>query len=398
MAHELLLPQWSMGMHEGKILKWLKRVGDSVVEGEILAEVESSKVVSELMADRDGVLLKLLVAEEEEVPVRTALCLIGEADEAVEQVAETEPVAEYGLKPAGSPAGKGGSETAPTEITSGTPPSQPAKVQITPPARKLARQQGIDLSQITGSGPQGRIVLEDIEAAVASSRDSAESSTSIPLSGLRATIASNMTRSLQQSAQLTLTSSVDVSALVQLRKSVAASYGDMIAFALSRVLPSHPRLNAHIHPGGTGADKIEMINDINLGFAVALDDGLVVPVIQRANSLTLADMAARSAELAKQAKSGDLSTDQLAGGSFTISNLGAYGIDAFTPIINPPQVAILGIGRVQERPQKQAGELVWRQTCVLSLTFDHRVTDGAPAARLLQDLAAFIGQVSNFTA
>ena len=129
-------------------------------------------------------------------------------------------------------------------------------------------------------------MLEDIEAAVASSRDSAESSAGIPLSGLRATIASNMTRSLQQAAQLTLTSSVDVSALVQLRKSVAASYGDMIAFALSRVLPSHPRLNAHIHPGGTGADKIEMINDVNLGFAVALEEGLVVPVIQRANSLT----------------------------------------------------------------------------------------------------------------
>ena len=131
-----------MGMHEGKILKWLKRVGDSVVEGEILAEVESSKVVSELMADRDGVLLKLLVAEEEEVPVRTALCLIGEADEAVEQVAETEPVAEYGMKPAGPPAGRGGSETAPTDTPSGTPPSQPAKVQITPPGQETGPATG----------------------------------------------------------------------------------------------------------------------------------------------------------------------------------------------------------------------------------------------------------------
>jgi len=129
---------------------------------------------------------------------------------------------------------------------------------------------------------------------------------------------------------------------------------------------------------------------------VALDDGLVVPVIHQANLLSLPEMAAQSAELAKRAKNGDLSAEQVVGGSFTISKLGAYGIDAFTPIINPPQVAILGIGRVQERPQKRGGELVWRHTCVLSLTFDHRVTDGAPAAKFLRALAGFISDEAGF--
>jgi len=381
LAHELLLPQWSMGMHEGKILKWLKQVGDSVTEGDILAEVESSKVVSELMADRDGVLLKLLVAEEEEVPVRTALCLIGESEEL--NVVESELAPQYKATT---------SMVAPAKATQ---LASNLKVQVTPPARKLAKQHGIDLSQVIGNGPQGRIVVEDVEALLANNGASGEVSTGVPLTGLRATIAANMTRSLQQSAQLTLTSSVDVSALVQLRKSVAVSYGDMIGFALSRVLLKHPRLNAVISSDAQG-DRVTLIKEINLGFAVALDDGLVVPVIHQANLLSLAEMAAQSAELAKRAKNGDLSAAQVTGGSFTISNLGAYGIDAFTPIINPPQVAILGIGRVQERPQKKAGELVWRHACVLSLTFDHRVIDGAPAAKLLRKLAVFIGDAANF--
>ncbi|RLA06595.1 MAG: 2-oxo acid dehydrogenase subunit E2 [Gammaproteobacteria bacterium] len=391
MAHELLLPQWSMGMHEGKILKWLKQVGDSVEEGEIIAEVESSKVVSELMADRDGVLLKLLVAEEDEVPVRTALCLIGKAGETVERVSDSEQAAEYGASSADSPPAPVGLEN-----ISATANARSSKIQVTPPARKLAKQQGIHLSQVTGSGPQGRIVIEDIEAILVSGTIPADVAAGVSLTGLRATIATNMVQSLQQSAQLTLTSSVDVSALVKLRKSMAASYGDMVAFALSRVLPNHPRLNALIHSGGTSADRIEMIEEINLGFAVALDDGLVVPVIHQANLLSLPEMAAQSAELAKRAKNGDLSAEQVVGGSFTISNLGAYGIDAFTPIINPPQVAILGIGRVQERPQKRGGELVWRHTCVLSLTFDHRVTDGAPAAKFLRALAGFISDEAGF--
>lgn len=382
MATELLLPQWSMGMHEGKILKWLKQEGDRVTEGEIIAEVESSKVVSELMADRDGVLVKLLVAEEQEVPVRTPLCLIGDADEVGKQVAESDPVPDYQI-------------SAPAAQIPAAPVR--GKVQVTPPARKLARQHGIDLERLTGSGPNGRIVIEDVEAAIASATPPAGATDSGDLlTGLRATIANNMTRSLQQAAQLTLTSEVDVSALVELRKSVAASYGDMIAYALSRVLPDYPRLNALITASPQG-DRIQLIKEVNLGFAVALDDGLVVPVIQQANLLTLSEIAARSAELAAAAKKGELPAAAYNGGSFTISNLGAYGVDAFTPIINPPQAAILGIGRVRERPLRLNGELVWQRALVLSLTFDHRITDGAPAAKMLQALAAFIADGENFS-
>lgn len=376
MAHELLLPQWSMGMHEGKILKWLKQVGDPVTDGEIIAEVESSKVVSELMADRDGVLLKLLVAEEEEVPVRTALCLIGEPGESV---AESEPAIAYVVQP----------PSAPVTDNAVAGSVSPAKAQVTPPARKLAKLNHIDLSQIAGSGPGGRVVVEDVEAVV-----SGGSGESFALTGLRATIAANMTQSLQQAAQLTLTSEVDVAALVELRKTVSASYGDMIGFALSRVLPNHPRFNAQISAAG---DRVRLIKKVNLGFAVALDEGLVVPVIHGANGLSLAQIAEQSAVLARRAKSGDLAPADLTDGSFTISNLGGYGVDAFTPIINPAQVAILGVGRIRERPVKLNGELAWQSTAVLSLTFDHRITDGAPAAKLLQALAEFVGDRANFS-
>ncbi len=381
MAHELLLPQWSMGMHEGKILKWLKQPGDLVNEGEIIAEVESSKVVSELHADRDGVLLQLLVEEEQEVPVRTPLCLIGEQGEApgADQYQHSSELPAVSAESLSSRSGAAGSVA-------------PVRVQVTPQARRLAKQQGINLSRLTGSGPNGRIVADDVQVLVSRAQQSGES---YPLTGLRATIASNMTRSLQQSAQLTLTSEVDVSVLVERRKTLSVGYSDLIAYALSRVLPNHPRLNAWISSDG-GTERVTQIAQVNLGFAVALNDGLVVPVIRAADTLSLNELATQSASLTSQAREGQLPPEAFAGGSFTISNLGAYGVDAFTPIINPPQVAILGIGRVRERPVRDGDQLGWQHNCVLSLTFDHRVTDGAPAALLLRDIAAFVGDPGQF--
>ena len=371
MAHEVLLPQWSMGMQDGQITRWLKAPGDTVAEGEVIAEVESSKVASELLADRDGVFLRALVAVDELVPVRTALCLIGSADELTDEA-----------PPRPAPA--------PSPSSTGKPPAPPpaAQAQITPRARKLAMDHGIDLATVRGSGPGGRIVETDIEALLGAANGPAPYS----LRQRRGRIAERLLASLRETAQLTLTRDIDVTELALFREQATPkpSWNDLIGWALSRVLPRHPRLNATVQ-----GDLVRPSGAVHLGFAVALDDGLVTPVIRNADALSLADFTHRAAELTARARSGTLQPGDVDGGTFTVSNLGGHGIDAFTPIINPPQVAILGLGRVREVAVRDGAGIAWRQCFTASLTFDHRVTDGVPAAQLLTDVAQFVGMARN---
>ena len=371
MAHEVLLPQWSMGMQDGQITRWLKQPGDTVSDGEVIAEVESSKVASELLADRDGVFLRALVAVDELVPVRTALCLIGSADELTDEA-----------PPRPAPA--------PSPSSTGKPPAPPpaAQAQITPRARKLAMDHGIDLAAVRGSGPGGRIVETDIEALLGTANGPAPYS----LRQRRGRIAERLLASLRETAQLTLTRDIDVTELALFREQATPkpSWNDLIGWALSRVLPRHPRLNATVQ-----GDLVRPSGAVHLGFAVALDDGLVTPVIRNADALSLADFTHRAAELTARARSGTLQPGDVDGGTFTVSNLGGHGIDAFTPIINPPQVAILGLGRVREVAVRDGAGIAWRQCFTASLTFDHRVTDGVPAAQLLTDVAQFVGMARN---
>ena len=372
MAHEVLLPQWSMGMQDGQITRWLKAPGDAVAEGEVIAEVESSKVASDLLADRDGVFLRALVAVDELVPVRTALCLIGSADELTDEA-----------PPRPAPA--------PSPSSTDKPPAPPlaSGVQITPRARKLAMDHGIDLATVRGSGPGGRIVETDIEALPGTANGPAPYS----LRQRRGRIAERLLASLRETAQLTLTRDIDVTELALFREQATPkpSWNDLIGWALSRVLPRHPRLNATVQ-----GDLVRPSGAVHLGFAVALDDGLVTPVIRNADALSLADFTHRAAELTARARSGTLQPGDVDGGTFTVSNLGGHGIDAFTPIINPPQVAILGLGRVREVAVRDGAGIAWRQCFTASLTFDHRVADGVPAAALLADLAQFLGQPEPF--
>ncbi|MGE0810097.1 MAG: dihydrolipoamide acetyltransferase family protein [Immundisolibacter sp.] len=367
MAHEVLLPQWSMGMQDGQITRWLKQPGDTVADGEVIAEVESSKVASELLADRDGVFLRALVAVDELVPVRTALCLIGTADELT---------GEAPARPAAAPA--------PSASSTDKPPAPPlaAQAQITPRARKLAMDHGIDLAAVRGSGPGGRIVETDVEALL-----DTDGPPPYSLRQRRGRIAERLLTSLRETAQLTLTRDIDVTELALFRAQATPKpgWGDLIGWALGRVLPRHLRLNATVQ-----GDLVRPSSAVHLGFAVALDDRLVTPVIRNADALSLADFTRRAAELTARARSGTLQPGDVDGGTFTVSNLGGHGIDAFTPIVNPPQVAILGLGRVREVAARDGAGIAWRQCFTASLTFDHRVTDGVPAAQLLADLAQFL--------
>lgn len=374
MAHEVLLPQWSMGMQDGQITRWLKQPGDTVADGEVIAEVESSKVASELLADRDGVFLRALVAVDELVPVRTALCLIGTADELTED----------------APARLSATPRPSTASADRRPAPPPAPgVQITPRARKLAVDHGIDLAAVRGSGPGGRIVETDIEALLGAANGPAPYS----LRQRRGRIAERLLASLRETAQLTLTRDIDVTELAMFREQATPkpSWNDLIGWALGRVLPQHPRLNATVQ-----GDLVRPSSAVHLGFAVALADGLVTPVIRNADALSLADFTHRAAELTARARGGTLQPGDVDGGTFTVSNLGGHGIDAFTPIVNPPQVAILGLGRVREVAARDGTGIVWRQRFMASLTFDHRVTDGVPAARFLAELAQFLATPGNW--
>jgi pyruvate dehydrogenase E2 component (dihydrolipoamide acetyltransferase) len=436
MATEIVLPQWSMGMADGTILRWLKQEGDAVTEGEPLAEVEAAKVTSEVEAEVAGVVVRILVAEGETVPVRTPLCLIGTADEVVARAessatsAESVPVVstpvqlavssplqvqitpvarrmaqEHGIdlsRVRGSgPAGRIVVEDVQRAIDAAArpapPPSAPAPVQIIPAARRLAKASGIDLDHVQGSGPEGRVTVEDVQRVI----DAAAQPTAsvppaqpmaervLPLTGMRGAIARRMHQSLQTSAQVTLTTEIDVSSLVQLREELkqqfALTYTDLVVKAAARALKEHSRLNGWIE-----GENIRLAQAVHIGVAVALDDGLIVPVVRDADRKSLREIAQETQRLTMRAREGTLTRDEVVGSTFSVTNLGMYGIDAFTPIINPPEIAILGVGRIGEKLVRIPRGAEWRQVMTLSLTFDHRVVDGAPAAAFLQSIGKYL--------
>jgi pyruvate dehydrogenase E2 component (dihydrolipoamide acetyltransferase) len=370
MAAEIRLPQWGMGMREGTIVQWLKKEGEPVNEGDPLVEVEAEKVTSEVTASGSGVLLRILVAEGSTVPVRTVLGLIGAPGEII-------PEAEPARTPMPVEAG--------SEPKTASEPTA-AQVQVTPVARRMAKEHGIDLTKVRGSGPGGRITDEDvqraIDAAVPSGEEPLEAQV-IPLTGIRGTIARRMHQSLQSMAQVTLTTEADVTDLQQMRETLKQdfdlAYTDMIVKAVALTLKEYPRLNAHVE-----GERIRLSQHIHIGIAVALEDGLIVPVVRHADRKSLREIARDTQRLAQQAREGRLTPEEVTGSTFTVTNLGMYGVDTFTPIINPPEVAILGVGRLVEKATRGPQGMEWRQMLTLSLTFDHRAVDGAPAAAFLQ--------------
>ena len=275
-------------------------------------------------------------------------------------------------------------------------PGSGKRAPVTPAARKLAAEHQIDTSQLAGSGPGGRITREDVQKVIDAGGQASASTPapaapasageSIPLRGMRKVIAERMHNSLQTSAQLTITTEVDVTQLIERREEVKrefnTTYNDFIIQACAHALIQHPRMNASLE-----GDAIQIHGARHVGFAVALDEGLIVPVVRDADKKPLKTIAEEARALAEKARAGKLQLEEVSGGTFTVSNLGMAGVDAFTPIINSPQTGILGIGRILEKPVVFQGEIAKRSMLVLSLTFDHRVIDGAPAGAFLQSVA-----------
>lgn len=367
MPTEVRLPRWGMGMLEGTVLRWYKQEGDPVTAGEPLAEVEAAKLTQPIAAPTSGVLARVVVPAGATVPVNELLALITAPGEALPEAPAAPPTAARPVEPHRAAAAARGPE--------------PRSVQATPLARRLAQEHGIDLGQVQGTGPGGRITDEDVRRAIAAG------ARAIPFLGRRRAIAQRLRDSLQTMAQVTLVMEADVTALVawreELKRQFDLTYTDLVVKAVALALREHPRLNARLE-----GETIRLLPEVHVGVAVALEDGLLVPVVRDADRKSLQEIAQEARRLAERARAGTLTPAEASGSTFTVTNLGMYGVDAFTPIVNPPEAAILGIGRIVERPVRQDGGLAWRQVMTLSLTFDHRLVDGAPAAAFLQAVRA----------
>ncbi len=393
MATPVRLPQESMAMLEGTIVQWVKAVGDTVTKGEQLAEAEADKTTFAILAPASGVLASILVPEGAEVPVRTVVATISEEGETENPQSGSDPPAAVRAGPSPGPVTP--TSVAPADAATG------ASVQVVPAARRLARDHGIDLARVEGTGPSGRITEADVRAII-DTEDAgpgeedagpAEAPTFrvIPLRGVRGKIAERMRASLQSMAQLTLTTEADVTDLVSRRDEVKGeipvTYNHLLLRACAVALKKHPRLNAVVE-----ADEIRECQEVNIGIAVPLPDGLIVPVLRHVDQMSLAEVVEQSDHAVALVRSRRATPDLMTGGTFTISNLGTFGIDSFTPIINPPEVAILGVGRITERPVRAGETIAWTRVISLSLTVDHRAVDGVPAAQFLQTLTELLGE------
>jgi pyruvate dehydrogenase E2 component (dihydrolipoamide acetyltransferase) len=378
MATEVRLHQAGMGMTDGTVMAWLKDVGDEVRQGECIAEVEAAKTTVEIEAPCDGILTRILAPAGTLVPVREIMALIVSPGEPAGQP-PAEPAGEASAEPAGEapaePSGEASVRPRPL-------PPEAGEVQVVPAARRLAGEHGIALTEVPGSGPGGRITEADVRARI----EQGPGASVLPLAGTRGVIARRMLASLQGSAQYTLIRAVDVTALADWHDRGArpggVTYADAVARAVVLSLAEHPNLNAHI----TG-EQVRVAAAIDLGIGIDTDDGLVVGVLRNAGHLGLAELSARRQAITERVRAGRADVAELQGSTFTISNLGSLGVDAFTPIINPPEVAILGVGRILDQPAPAAGGITWRKSMTLSLTVDHRAVDGAPAARFLAAVA-----------
>lgn len=360
-------------MLEGTILQWLKAVGDTVTKGEPIAEAEAEKTNFEIPAPVSGVLSSIVVPEGEQVRVRTVIATISDPGDADVPCASSMTRD----KPAAAP-----------------PASVPDFVEVVPAARRLAQVNRIDLAAIRGTGPRGRITEADVNSAIElrgdSAVDSAQNTRVVPLRGARGRLAERLHASLQSMAQLTLMTEADVTDLVAERdaakREIPVTYTHLLIRACALALREHPRLNAAVED-----NEIRERRDINIGIAVPLPDGLIVPVIRSVDQMTLAEIVQSSDAAVAQAKAGKATPALVAGGTFTISNLGTFGIDSFTPIINPPEVAILGAGRIAAQlVPSDDSSIVWRKFIRLSLTIDHRAVDGVPGAQFLQTLTGLL--------
>ena len=396
MAADVLIPNAGQASGEATIIRWRKKPGDRVQPGEVLLEVETDKATMEVEATATGVLQDVRFAEGAVVPILTAVAVIAESGERAASVVRSE------VAPLAAPTPQNGNAAA-SDLIAIMRAHRPGRLVVSPLARRLAANTGVDLTGVTGSGPHGRIMKHDVQAVIARPAKTAPlaaeamtpkvepGSRWIPFSATRRTIAGRMTASAREAPQVTLTTEADAEALGNLRAQLRADLSDDVSFTdvfikiAAAALREHPHLNARVENDG-----IRVFDALNIGIAVDTERGLIVPVIRDADRKGVAAIARERRNLVEQARSGKLRPDELSGGTFTLTNLGAYEIDAFTPIINPPQGAVLGVGRIVKKAVVRNDELRPGTTVILSLTFDHRLVDGGPAARFLQRIKMLV--------
>ncbi len=389
MATEVILPRLGQGMESGTIVRWLKSEGEAVEKGEPLFELDTDKVTQEVEAEASGVLLKIAVTAGE-VPVGQTVAFIGKEGEDVPDVASEPAPAEKAPEP------EAAAEPEPAPVEEPAANTTNGRVKASPLARRLARERGIDLGSIRGTGPEGRIVAEDVERAEAGGPSTASVPSRpvptgevqrIPLTNIRKTIARRLTEAwqipvfqLQTSADMTRANLV-VAKLRERDPDVRVTVTDLLTKICAQALIRHREVNAEFTE-----EAILLHPSANVGIAVAAPQGLVVPVVLSAERLSLTEIAAVRGDLVGRARDNKLRTEDLEGGTFTISNLGMYAVESFTAVLNPPQAAIVAVGASEDRVVPVDGELVVRPMLTLTATFDHRAVDGAPAAAFLQTL------------
>ena len=373
MATDVIMPALGVAQETGKVLRWLRTEGEEVEKGTPIMEIETDKVTVEVEAPAAGRLAGIRVSEGADVPVGDVVALILAAGEDAPAEAPVAVAAEGPAVAAASDAN--GSRTV----------ERPARRPLaSPKARRIAKERGIDLATLAGSGPRGAVIAADVEATRAEPAPA-------QLGPIWQRMAERTTHSWQTAPHFYLARDVDAGRLHAWRESVRKRSGyerlthtDLLVKLAAAALERHPRVNA------TWRDGIVDNADVNVGIAVAVEDGLVVPVVHRADRLELREIVERRARLVEAARAGRLRPDDVGGGTFTISNLGMYGVDAFTAILNAPQAAILAVGRIADRIVPVDGRPEVRPMCTLTLSFDHRVVDGARGAQFLETLAGLI--------
>ncbi|MFL8938331.1 2-oxo acid dehydrogenase subunit E2 [Rossellomorea oryzaecorticis] len=436
MAKEIFMPKLSSTMEVGTVLQWFKEEGDSVEIGDPLFEIMTDKINIEVEAYEEGTLIKRYFKEDDEVAVNHVIGYIGTQGE---KVPDAPPGESDGTEQEVNESSQPAPEKVRTEeeITSG----EKGKVRATPAARRAARESGVALLEVEGSGPNGRIHETDVAAFLHAGREvkkatplarkvakakgvsvadvegsgprgkvyrkdierqlqepsAQQQPARVKMEGIRKIVANRMVESKASAPHVTLTSEVDMAAAIKMREQLLAkiekktgyriSYTEIIVKAAAHVLKDHPGINVSLD-----GDYITYHESVNIGLAVAVENGLLVPVVKEADQKGLAALTEKCKTLGKAARENKLKPDDMKGGTFTISNLGMYAVDAFTPVINQPESAILGVGRIQEKPAGVNGKIELRPMMSVSLSFDHRVIDGAPAAAFLTDLKTVLEQ------
>jgi pyruvate dehydrogenase E2 component (dihydrolipoamide acetyltransferase) len=407
MALEVTLPRLGQGMESGTIVRWLKSEGDRVEKGEALYELDTEKVTQEVEADASGVLLKILAQEGEEIEVGKRIAVIGEEGEEVPAgeaakgpAAEAEQEVDEDEREEGSPGQardeerERGREAAAEQAARAEEPARTngGRLKASPLARRIARERGIDLRGLTGTGPEGRIVAEDVERAAAAPAYAPAAAAPleaevVKLTSLRRTIARRLTEAWEAPA-FQISMSADMTRALALRERLreeGVTVTDLLVKLAAIALLRHREVNAHF-----ADDELRIFPSAHVGLAVATERGLLVPVLREAARKPVTELAVERAQLVTRAREGKLAQEDLEGGTFTISNLGMYGVEQFIAVLNPPQAAILAVGAIEQRPVLSEGEFVPRPLMSLTLTCDHRAVDGAKAAEFLREVKTLL--------